>query len=183
MGYAINEIFYSLQGEGFHAGRAALFIRFSGCNLSCSWCDTDFVGFKRYSIEEVMEATKDAHPSYVVFTGGEPLLQLDQELIDAFHCDTGVETNGTQPCDLKTWICVSPKSDDVVLTKGNELKLVYPQADYPPERYASWEFDHFFLQPMDGPLLTRNTNMAIDYIKRHPQWRLSLQTHKMIGIR
>ena len=212
MTYSVKEIFYTLQGEGANAGRPAVFCRFSGCNLwtgreadrataVCTFCDTDFVGIgpdggKFATAEELAAAvsarwpwaaSEGAHP-LVVCTGGEPLLQLDEAAIAALHragFEIAVETNGTQaaPAGLD-WICVSPKSNaPLVLTRGTELKLVFPQADAPPERFASLDFEHFFLQPMDGPLVDENTRLAVAYCLAHPRWRLSVQVHKDLGIR
>jgi 7-carboxy-7-deazaguanine synthase len=217
MTYTVKEIFYTLQGEGAQAGRASVFCRFSGCNLwsgreedrsraVCQFCDTDFVGTgpdggKFGSARELADAidrcwggppgdSDRAHGrvKYVVCTGGEPLLQLDDALIDALHArgfDVAVETNGTRPAPPSLdWICVSPKAGaPFVLTSGSELKLVYPQEKALPEKFAGLDFRHFFLQPMDGPDLERNTEDAIEYCLRHPQWRLSIQTHKLVGIR
>ena len=209
--YSIKEIFFTLQGEGYHTGRTAVFCRFSGCNLwtgrerdranaICSFCDTDFVGTgpdggRFVSADELADtiegrwraATSD-NRKFVVCTGGEPLLQLDGTLVDALHgrgFQVAIETNGTRlpPAGLD-WICVSPKAHaDLVLVNGNELKLVYPQDGVEPERYADLEFDHFFLQPMDGPALADNMSAAVKYCQQHPRWRLSLQTHKLLGIR
>ncbi len=255
MTYSIKEIYYTLQGEGAQTGRAAVFLRFAGCNLwsglerdrakaVCRFCDTDFVGtngpgggvFKTAdaladAVSACWKTPKDSlsptggegavrlvhaagrsrksantvpaerppHPDplpqrgrgnfvpYVVCTGGEPLLQLDEPLIEALHkrgFEIGVETNGTQdaPPGLD-WICVSPKANaELVLTRGNELKLIYPQDGAAPERYADLSFDHFFLQPMDCAEREANTRAATEYCLRHPQWRLSLQTHKLLGI-
>jgi 7-carboxy-7-deazaguanine synthase (Cx14CxxC type) len=208
--YAIKEIFLTLQGEGAHAGRAAVFCRFSGCNLwsgrevdragaICQFCDTDFVGTDgtfggRYtSADELADVVAsqwngaDAN-RYAVLTGGEPLLQVDTPLIDCLHArgfEIGVETNGTmEPPDGMDWICVSPKAGaDLVIRHGHELKLVYPQPDAAPEAFADLDFERFSLQPMDGPDLIENTARAVEYCLRHPQWRLSLQTHKTLGIR
>lgn len=207
--YTVKEIFYTLQGEGAHAGRAAVFCRFAGCNLwtgreqdrdsaTCTFCDTDFVGVgpdggKFATADELASAVVFRWPAadrrpFVVCTGGEPLLQLDSTAVDALHAlgfEVAVETNGTQaaPPGLD-WICVSPKAaTDLVLVAGNELKLVFPQEEAPPERFESLAFEHFFLQPMDGPDIERNTRLALDYCLAHPRWRLSLQTHKMLGIR
>ena len=211
MSYAVKELFYTLQGEGANAGRAAVFCRFSGCNLwsgreadrhqaVCRFCDTDFVGLdgegggRFSSADELASAVRRAWPAdepgapLVVCTGGEPLLQVDPELIAALHAsgfEVAVETNGTQdaPAGLD-WICVSPKAGAPLrLTAGDELKLVYPQAGAQPERFAGLRFDHFFLQPMDGPLAEENTRAALAYCLAHPRWRLSLQTHKFLGIR
>ena len=210
MTYSVKEIFYTLQGEGGQAGRAAVFCRFAGCNLwtgreedrekaVCQFCDTDFVGTdglgggKFASASELARAValrwpKDvsAHP-LVVCTGGEPLLQLDAPLVEALHAEgfeIAVETNGTQPAPPGLdWICVSPKAGaPLVLTHGTELKLVYPQPGALPGQFAQLKFTHFFLQPMDGPDACRNTQLAVEYCLAHPQWRLSLQTHKVIGI-
>ena len=212
MTYTVKEIFYTLQGEGANAGRPAVFCRFSGCNLwtgresdrshsVCTFCDTDFVGVgpdggKFSSAHELAAAVSERWPWHssegaqplVVCTGGEPLLQLDEEAVAALHAagfEIAVETNGTQPApDGIDWICVSPKSTaPLVLTHGDELKLVYPQADAPPERFEALEFDHFYLQPMDGPVVDENTRLAVAYCLAHPRWRLSVQTHKALGIR
>jgi 7-carboxy-7-deazaguanine synthase len=209
MSYAVKEIFYTLQGEGAQAGRAAVFCRFAGCNLwsgreadrheaVCQFCDTEFVGTdgpgggKFPDAESLARAVAAQwRPSrdrrFVVCTGGEPLLQLDPALIDALHqegFEIAVETNGTQaaPPGLD-WTCVSPKAGAaLVLEQGDELKLVFPQQGAEPERYRHLDFRHFFLQPMDGPDIGRNTRLAIEYCLSHPDWRLSLQTHKIIGI-
>ncbi|HET8633320.1 MAG TPA: 7-carboxy-7-deazaguanine synthase [Gemmatimonadales bacterium] len=211
MTYAVKEIFYTLQGEGAQAGRPAVFCRFAGCNLwsgreadrataTCTFCDTDFVGTdgdgggKFRSAEELAAAVAACWPAdefagrYVVCTGGEPLLQLDEPLIEALHAHgfaIAVETNGTQPAPSGLdWICVSPKAGaPLVLTEGDELKLVYPQSGAQPEQFSALAFRHFFLQPMDGPDLAANTAAATSYCLAHPQWRLSLQTHKLLGIR
>lgn len=211
MTYQVKEIYYTLQGEGARSGRASVFLRFAGCNLwsglerdrasaVCRFCDTDFVGTdgngggKFPDAETVARAVAERWPNdgvaqpYVVCTGGEPLLQLDDALIAALHAqgfEIGIETNGTMPAPAGIeWICVSPKANtELVLTSGQELKLVYPQKGAPPERYAGLIFDHFSLQPMDGPEREVNTRAATDYCLAHPQWRLSLQTHKLIGIR
>lgn len=211
MSYAVKEVFYTLQGEGARTGRAAVFLRFAGCNLwngieadradaVCPFCDTDFVGSdgdgggKFADAETLAAAVAALWPKgnfaqpYVVCTGGEPLLQLDEALIAALHLhdfEIAIETNGTLlPPHGIEWVCVSPKAGaDLVIESGQELKLVYPQAGAPPERYADLLFDHFFLQPMDGPDRDANTRAAIAYCMAHPQWHLSLQTHKIIGIR
>jgi 7-carboxy-7-deazaguanine synthase len=209
MSYTVKEIFYTLQGEGAQSGRAAVFCRFSGCNLwsgreedrsraVCQFCDTDFVGIGpdggRFSSATELAAAIDrcwagrGGNKYVVCTGGEPLLQLDHELIDALHergFEVAVETNGTKPAPASLdWICVSPKAGaPFIQTSGNELKLVYPQKDAPPEKFAQLDFEHYFLQPMDGADIARNTERAIEYCLAHPTWRLSIQTHKLVGLR
>lgn len=212
MPYAIKEIFYTLQGEGAQAGRPAVFCRFAGCNLwtgreadrataVCRFCDTEFVGTdgpgggKFGTAAELAAAVRGAWPAgadprarpLVVCTGGEPLLQLDAAAIDALHAagfEIAVETNGTQPAPAGLdWICVSPKAGaPLVLTAGDELKLVFPQDGAEPERYRQLRFGHFFLQPMDGPDRAANTDRAVAYCLSHPEWRLSLQTHKLLGI-
>jgi 7-carboxy-7-deazaguanine synthase (Cx14CxxC type) len=211
MTYAVKEIFYTLQGEGAQAGRPSVFCRFAGCNLwsgreedraqaVCRFCDTDFVGTDgggggKFATAEALADAIDARwPAddtsgrrYVVCTGGEPLLQLDAPLVAALHArgfEIAVETNGTQPApEGIDWICVSPKAGaPLVLTEGSELKLVYPQPGAMPERFESLEFPHFFLQPMDGLEQRRNTRLAVEYCLAHPRWRLSVQTHKVIGI-
>jgi 7-carboxy-7-deazaguanine synthase (Cx14CxxC type) len=208
--YTLKEIFYTLQGEGANAGRPAVFCRFAGCNLwtgresdrataICDFCDTEFVGVgpdggKFATAEELAAAVASRWPSgeldrrLVVCTGGEPLLQLDAPAIDALHAlgfEVAVETNGTQPPPAGLdWICVSPKARaELVLRHGNELKLVYPQPEFDPAQFESMDFDEFFLQPMDGPNLTANTRAALEYCLAHPRWRLSVQTHKVLGIR
>jgi 7-carboxy-7-deazaguanine synthase len=211
MTYQVKEIYYTLQGEGVRTGRACVMLRFAGCNLwsgreadragaICKFCDTDFVGVdgegggKFPTAEGLAKAIAEKWPKggpaqpYVVCTGGEPLLQLDDALIAALHAcgfEIGVETNGTLPAPHGIeWICVSPKARaELVLTSGQELKLVYPQEGAPPERYANLLFDHFQLQPMNGPDLAANTLAAVKYCLTHPQWRLSLQTHKLIGVK
>jgi 7-carboxy-7-deazaguanine synthase len=234
MTYTVKEIFYTLQGEGAQTGRAAVFCRFSGCNLwsgreedrsraVCQFCDTDFVGtgpdggrFSRASelgdaIDRCWRGVSSSaggtsSPSeetgssfapgrarrpgkkFVVCTGGEPLLQLDEHLIDALHergFEVAVETNGTRPAPTSLdWVCVSPKAGaPFVQISGSELKLVYPQENAPPETFARLDFKHFFLQPMDGPDIAVNTERAIEYCLLNPSWRLSIQTHKLVGIR
>jgi 7-carboxy-7-deazaguanine synthase (Cx14CxxC type) len=210
LSYAVKEIFLTLQGEGAHAGRTAVFCRFSGCNLwtgreqdrataVCKFCDTDFVGTDgtlggRYTDARDLAAAIAAQwigphdHRYTVLTGGEPLLQVDTALIDALHAHgftIAIETNGTiEPPPGLDWICVSPKAgSDLVVRKGHELKLVYPQPENTPEDFAGLEFERFSLQPMDGPDIAQSTQAAIDYCLRHPQWRLSVQTHKSLGIR
>jgi 7-carboxy-7-deazaguanine synthase len=208
--YTIKEIFYTLQGEGANAGRPAVFCRFSGCNLwtgreadratsVCTFCDTDFVGVgpdggKFATADDLADAVAARWPveqrdsRFVVCTGGEPLLQLDSAAIDALHARgfaVAVETNGTQeaPSGID-WICVSPKAQaPVVLDHGHELKLVFPQRDVDPRRFESMAFENFYLQPMDGPQQAENTQAAMDYCLAHPRWRLSIQTHKLLGIR
>jgi len=210
LSYAVKEIFLTLQGEGAHAGRAAVFCRFSGCNLwsgreqdrataTCRFCDTDFVGTDgtlggRYDSADDLADTIASQWAgeqayrYVVLTGGEPLLQVDADLIDALHArgfTVGLETNGTiKPPDGVDWVCVSPKAGgELVVRQGDELKLVYPQADAMPAAFADLAFERFSLQPMDGPDAAANTERAVNYCMRHPQWRLSVQTHKTLGIR
>ncbi len=210
MAYAVKEIFLTLQGEGAQAGRTAVFCRFAGCNLwsgretdrasaQCGFCDTDFVGTdgtrggSYASADALADAIALAWGSarehrFVVITGGEPLLQVDAALLDALHgrgFTVAIETNGTiDPPTGLDWICVSPKGGtELRIRSGHEMKLVYPQPDAPPEAFAALAFEHFSLQPMDGPALADNTARAIDYCLRHPQWRLSLQTHKVIGLR
>lgn len=210
--YTVKEIFYTLQGEGHHAGRPAVFCRFSGCNLwtgreadrataTCTFCDTDFVGVgpdggKFATAEALAEAVNERWPAtadrqarkFVVCTGGEPLLQLDAAAVEALHArgfEVAVETNGTQPAPPGIdWVCVSPKhTAPLVLTRGDELKLVYPQASAMPERFEHLDFAHWSLQPMDGPDVAANTRAALAYCLAHPRWRLSVQTHKALGIR
>jgi 7-carboxy-7-deazaguanine synthase len=212
MTYAVKEIFFTLQGEGANTGRPAVFCRFAGCNLwtgreadrahaTCQFCDTDFVGVdgpgggKFATAEELARAVAEKWPAnvsararkLVVCTGGEPLLQMDDEIVTALHAqgfEIAVETNGTQapPAGID-WICVSPKvGAALVLTSGNELKLVYPQIGGEPEQFAELDFEQYFLQPMDGPDRERNTELALTYCLSHPQWRLSIQTHKLLGI-
>ncbi|TFW19913.1 7-carboxy-7-deazaguanine synthase [Duganella callida] len=210
MTYSIKEIFYTLQGEGAHAGRPAVFCRFSGCNLwsgresdrasaTCQFCDTDFVGTDgegggKFRTPVELAAAIDAlwpssYPAskYVVFTGGEPLLQLDTPLIAAMHAvgfTIAIETNGTLPVpDGVDWICVSPKMGaELVVKKGSEIKVVIPQTNQDLSVYEGLAFDHFYVQPMDGPLAAFNTRLAIDTCRRNPQWKLSLQTHKLLQI-
>ena len=234
MTYTVKEIFYTLQGEGAQSGRAAVFCRFSGCNLwsgreedrsraVCQFCDTDFVGTgpdggRFSSANELADAidrcwggispsvagaslkpenggsslaparARRQGKKFVVCTGGEPLLQLDEDLIDALHArgfEVAVETNGTRPAPASLdWGCVSPKAGaPFVQTRGSELKLVYPQDNAQPETFAGLDFKHFFLQPMDGPDIAVNTERAIEYCLRNPSWRLSIQTHKLVGVR
>jgi len=211
MSYVVKEIFYTLQGEGAQSGRTAVFCRFVGCNLwsghekdrlsaICKFCDTDFIGsgpdggkFDTESaladrIEQTWQSASPSGKKFVVFTGGEPLLQLDRPLIDALHgrnFEIAVETNGTVAAPLGLdWICVSPKAGaKLVQTTGDELKLVFPQAGARPETFQGLSFRHFFLQPMDGPDRKVNTDEALRYCLGNPAWRLSLQTHKLVGIR
>jgi 7-carboxy-7-deazaguanine synthase (Cx14CxxC type) len=218
MGYQIKEVFYSLQGEGFHSGRPAIFCRFSQCNLwtgrerdreraVCQFCDTDFIGTDgqnggRFANAEALaqhllkfwpktpETPKNPVLPFVVLTGGEPLMQVDQTLIDTLHAhqfEIAIETNGTlEAPENIDWICVSPKAGaPLKLTQGHELKLVYPQADLPPESVAHLDFEFFYLQPMDvgnPQLKAQHQQAAVDYCLKHPQWRLSLQTHKLLNI-
>jgi 7-carboxy-7-deazaguanine synthase len=208
MTYTVHEIFFTLQGEGANTGRPAVFCRFAGCNLwtgreadraraVCQFCDTVFVGIGpdggSFATPDALVTAVLAHwPSaarpFVVCTGGEPLLQLDAPLVSAFHdakCEIAVETNGTRvpPVGID-WVCVSPKANaPLALTHGDELKLVYPQEGAEPERFAALAFQHFFLQPMDGAERERNTRAAIAYCLKNPQWRLSVQTHKVLGLR
>lgn len=208
MTYTVKELFYTLQGEGAQTGRPAVFCRFAGCNLwsgreadrvaaTCTFCDTDFVGTdgpgggKFATPKALADAATALWPGggrpLVVCTGGEPALQLDAALVDAFHragFEIAIESNGTLPLPPGVdWVCVSPKAGaPLAVTAGDELKLVFPQADAPPERFEGLAFKHFFLQPMDGPNRDKNTQAAVDYCLKHPQWRLSLQTHKALGI-
>lgn len=210
MTYSVKEIFYTLQGEGAHAGRPAVFCRFSGCNLwtgreadragaVCKFCDTDFVGTdgelggKYTESDKLAQLIDSLWPStytaskFVVFTGGEPLLQLDEAIIKSMHArgfEIAIETNGTMPVPAGVdWVCVSPKvGSQLILRKGNELKLVIPQLNQTIADYESLEFEHFYLQPMDGPEVERNTRLAIELCKKNPKWKLSLQTHKLLQI-
>ena len=206
--YHVKEIYYTLQGEGAHTGRPAVFCRFTGCNLwsgremdrtkaVCQFCDTDFVGTDgpgggKYTAAALAATVRNAFPErggkpYVVCTGGEPLLQLDAALIGAFNAEgleIAIETNGTVavPPGID-WVCVSPKAGSkTIVQTGDELKLVFPQPGAMPEKYAALAFTHFFLQPMDGPRAAAHTELAVAYCLQHPQWRLSLQTHKYLGI-
>ena len=210
MGYAVKEVFYTLQGEGANAGRPAVFCRFAGCNLwsgreadrpaaVCRFCDTDFVGTDgtgggKFEDAEALAGRIASHwPAgtgrrFAVLTGGEPALQLDEALVRALHArgfEIAIETNGTvELAPGVDWICVSPKAGtEVRVRAGDELKLVYPQDGAAPEQFEAWRFDHFLLQPMDGPRKRENTERAIAYCMRNPRWRLSLQTHKLVGIR
>jgi 7-carboxy-7-deazaguanine synthase len=209
--YSVKEIFYTLQGEGAQTGRPAVFCRFAGCNLwsgresdrasaICQFCDTDFVGTDgvlgaKYESAQALATVIDAQwptagaalKKYVVCTGGEPLLQLDADLIDALHArgfEVAIETNGTLPVpDGVDWVCVSPKQgSEQVVDQGDEIKVVIPQASQNLAHYEAMKFTYFFLQPMDGPDKEKHTQLAIDTCKRHPQWRLSIQTHKLLRI-
>lgn len=204
MSYSVKEIFHTLQGEGAQAGRAAVFLRFAGCNLwsgreddradaQCRFCDTDFVGGDKFADAGALaDAVQAAWPSgqrdrYVVATGGEPALQLDEPLIEALHArgfEIGIETNGTRPLPMGLdWVCVSPKAGtELAVVAGHELKLVFPQPGAEPEQYQKLYFRHWYLQPLDGPDRDANTQACVRYCLTHPQWRLSLQTHKIIGI-
>jgi 7-carboxy-7-deazaguanine synthase (Cx14CxxC type) len=212
MSYSVKEIFYTLQGEGANTGRAAVFCRFAGCNLwtgreadrhkaICQFCDTDFIGTDGVNGDKFATATELARKVFetwqpktneracplVVCTGGEPLLQLDDELVKKFHefgFEVAVETNGTHLAPRAVdWICVSPKAGtELVLRSGNELKLVFPQSGATPEQFENLDFERFFLQPMDGLDQADNILLAIQYCKANPRWRLSLQTHKILGI-
>ena len=207
--YTIKEIYYTLQGEGYHTGRPAIFIRFSGCNLwsgqekdrkkaICNWCDTDFLGTNgtnggKYSAKNIKKKILDLWPlnveslPYVILTGGEPLLQIDDKLVKNIHeagFEIGLETNGTlNPPDGIDWICVSPKANtDLILLKGNELKVVYPQSGINPRIYEKLQFEHFFIQPMDGTDQQKTTKKSKDFVMKNPIWKLSIQTHKILGI-
>ena len=207
--YTIKEIYYTLQGEGYHTGRPAIFIRFSGCNLwsgqekdrkkaICNWCDTDFLGTNgtnggKYSAKNIKKKILDLWPlnveslPYVILTGGEPLLQIDDKLVRNIHeagFEIGLETNGTlNPPDGIDWICVSPKANtDLILVKGNELKVVYPQSGINPKIYEKMQFEHFFIQPMDGTNQQKTTKKSKDFVMKNPVWKLSIQTHKILGI-
>ncbi len=214
MPYAVKELFATLQGEGFHAGRAAVFVRFAGCNLwsgreadrakgvgGCArWCDTDFVGTDgsgggRFESAEALadaalaawSAGRPRERMFVVCTGGEPLLQLDEDLLNALHSrgfEVAIETNGTRPVPRGVdWVCVSPKAGGALaVAGGDEIKLVFPQEGAEPERFEGMRFEHFFLQPMDGVARALNTAAAVRYCLSHPRWRVSLQTHKLLGI-
>ena len=210
MTYTIKEIFYTLQGEGHHAGRPAVFCRFAGCNLwsgreadranaICQFCDTDFVGTdgelggKFKHAEQLAETINQLWPAtypefkYVVFTGGEPLMQLDADLIRVMHevgFEIAIETNGTLPVpEGVDWVCVSPKMGaELIVLKGDELKVVIPQSGQDLQKYGQLDFNHFFVQAMDGLLLTQNIRTAIEFCKTHPRWKLSLQTHKVLQI-
>ena len=206
--YKIKEIYYTLQGEGFHTGRPAVFIRFTGCNLwsglekdrkdaICNWCDTDFIGTNglnggNYSLNDIVKTVCELWPEninekpFVVCTGGEPLLQLDQFFVDEIHkngFEIAIETNGTcLPPNKIDWICVSPKKNtDLILKNGDELKFVYPQLGFEPQQFEKFNFNHFFIQPMDGNNYNKNEKISKEFIKKNPRWKLSLQTHKILG--
>lgn len=202
MTYRVSECFLSVQGEGYWTGRPAVFVRFSGCNLwtgheadrwkaLCQFCDTDFLDYQEFSLAQLRDEIVMRWPGggepMVIFTGGEPLLQLDTALVDAVHQDgfyVAVETNGTKPLSVSVdWVCVSPKTRTIRIAEGDELKLVYPQDQVPPDLFTGLDFDHFWLSPMDGPNLAANTSAAYRYCLAHPQWRLNIQTHKVIGVR
>jgi 7-carboxy-7-deazaguanine synthase (Cx14CxxC type) len=206
---SVKEIYFTLQGEGFYTGRPSVFLRFSGCNLwsglekdrkraICNWCDTDFIGNDgmnggRYSNNQIIKIIKKLWPEdetstpFIIFTGGEPLLQLKSELIELIHSigfEIGLETNGTilAPSGIN-WVCVSPKADsNFILKKGNELKVVFPQKGIDPLDFNDLEFEHFYIQPMDGKNQKNNIKESKKFIKKNPQWKLSLQTHKLLGI-
>jgi 7-carboxy-7-deazaguanine synthase (Cx14CxxC type) len=206
--YKIKEIFLTQQGEGYHTGKKSVFIRFTGCNLwsgiekdrskaICNWCDTDFVGTDglnggKYTVDEIVKIVWSLWPSdisdkpFIVCTGGEPLIQLDQLFVDEMHRNgfkIAIETNGTcLPPEKIDWICVSPKSNtDLLLKTGDELKFVYPQINFDPLQFEKFNFDHFFIQPMDGTNYDKNERMSKEFIKKNSQWKLSLQTHKIFG--
>ena len=206
--YTIKEIYFTQQGEGYHTGRPAVFLRFTGCNLwtgfkidresaICHWCDTDFVGMDgpyggKYSAAQIADTVQRMWPEnekkpYLVCTGGEPLLQMDDEFISTVHrsdFEIGIETNGTKiPPEGIDWICVSPKANaEFILKKGHELKIVFPQSGMNPRQYQDLDFDHFFIQPMDGPNQGENIEKSKEFVVKNPKWKLSLQTHKILGI-
>ena len=206
--YKVKEIFLTRQGEGYHTGRKSVFVRFSGCNLwsglekdrnkaICNWCDTDFIGTNglnggNYSLNDIVKSVCELWPEninekpFVVCTGGEPLLQLDQFFVDEIHkngFEIAIETNGTcLPPDKIDWICVSPKKNtDLILKNGDELKFVYPQLGFEPQQFEKFNFNHFFIQPMDGNNYNKNEKISKEFIKKNPRWKLSLQTHKILG--
>ena len=206
--YKVKEIFLTRQGEGYHTGRKSVFVRFSGCNLwsglekdrnkaICNWCDTDFIGTNglnggNYSLNDIVKSVCELWPEninekpFVVCTGGEPLLQLDQFFVDEIHkngFEIAIETNGTcLPPDKIDWICVSPKKNtDLILKNGDELKFVYPQLGFEPQQFEKFSFNHFFIQPMDGNNYKNNEKLSKEFIKKNPRWKLSLQTHKILG--
>ena len=206
--YKVKEIFLTRHGEGYHAGRKSVFVRFSGCNLwsglekdrnkaICNWCDTDFIGTNglnggNYSLNDIVKTVCELWPEninekpFVVCTGGEPLLQLDQFFVDEIHkngFEIAIETNGTcLPPDKIDWICVSPKKNtDLILKNGDELKFIYPQLGFEPQQFEKFSFNHFFIQPMDGNNYNKNEKISKEFIKKNPRWKLSLQTHKILG--
>ena len=206
--YKVKEIFLTRQGEGYHTGRKSVFVRFSGCNLwsglekdrnkaICNWCDTDFIGTNGlnggdYSLNDIVKSVCELWPEninekpFVVCTGGEPLLQLVQFFVDEIHkngFEIAIETNGTcLPPDKIDWICVSPKKNtDLILKNGDELKFVYPQLGFEPQQFEKFSFNHFFIQPMDGNNYNKNEKISKEFIKKNPRWKLSLQTHKILG--
>ena len=206
--YKVKEIFLTRQGEGYHTGRKSVFVRFSGCNLwsglekdrnkaICNWCDTDFIGTNglnggNYSLNDIVKSVCELWPEninekpFVVCTGGEPLLQLDQFFVDEIHkngFEIAIETNGTcLPPDKIDWICVSPKKNtDLILKNGDELKFVYPQLGFEPQQFEKFSFNHFFIQPMDGNNYNKNEKLSKEFIKKNPRWKLSIQTHKILG--
>lgn len=206
--YSVKEIYYTIQGEGYHSGRSAVFCRFSGCNLwsgreedrsnaICQFCDTNFWGTDgidggKYKLEDLVSKIMDLFPDetmnpFVVFTGGEPALQLDQKLVDALHHEgitIAIETNGTKPLPENIdWICVSPKANtEIVVTSGHELKIVVPQKGIDPEEFIIMDFEHYYLQPMESSDWDDNVIYAVNYCKSNPFWKLSVQTHKYLGI-
>ena len=206
--YKVKEIFLTRQGEGYHTGRKSVFVRFSGCNLwsglekdrnkaICNWCDTDFIGTNglnggNYSLNDIVKTVCELWPEninekpFVVCTGGEPLLQLDQFFVDEIHkngFEIAIETNGTcLPPNKIDWICVSPKKNtDLILKNGDELKFVYPQLGFEPKQFEKFSFNHFFIQPMYGNNYNKNEKISKEFIKKNPRWKLSLQTHKILG--
>ncbi len=207
--YSIKEIYYTIQGEGYHSGRPAIFCRFSGCNLwsgreedrhkaICQFCDTEFWGTDgenggKYSVQELTAKIKSLYPtdaksSFVVFTGGEPALQIDKDLIHSMHnagFEIAIETNGTIPLPQNIdWICVSPKANtNIVITTGNELKIVIPQKGIDPKDFENMVFDHFYVQAMESDKWEENLSHAVEYVLQNPQWNLSVQSHKYIGIK
>jgi len=206
--YTVKEIYYTIQGEGFQSGRAAVFCRFSGCNLwsgreedrskaICQFCDTNFWGTDgvnggKYAVDELVKRIEQIYEGggqdkFVVLTGGEPALQVDSELVAALHAagfEVGIETNGTKELPVGIdWVCVSPKADtEIIVTSGNELKIVIPQKGVDPRDFADMDFDHKYVQAMESEVWQSNIDHAVDFVKKNPQWRLSVQTHKNLGI-
>lgn len=198
--YAVKEIFFTIQGEGANSGKSAVFVRFAGCNLwsgreedrgkaTCRFCDTDFRGGRRYSVEELISEIRKYPTKFVVFTGGEPALQLDQHLVDLLHdrhsWSVAIETNGTRPIPKVQWVCVSPKAGtQIVVERADEMRLVYPQGPLMTPNFARTlvKADHYWLSPMDGPKLAENTELAVAYVKADRHWRLNIQAHKYWGI-